>query len=127
MHVERRRNRDTFPTCMDICTDRPYLFVVAGIKRRRTKGQRSLRTPVILDRAANENVWDWALRDFRYAGDSHYARSIMGLVPRPSARGEEYTLYAHARNYYAKKLRNIYTSRRVQRNVISKLLQVVRG
>ena len=56
---------------MDICTDRPYLFVVAGcegIKRRRTKGQRSLRTPVILDRAANENVW--ALRDFRYAGDS---------------------------------------------------------
>ena len=56
---------------MDICTDLPYLVVVAsceGIKYRRTKGQRSLRTPVILDRAANENVW--ALRDFRYAGDS---------------------------------------------------------
>ena len=67
-HVERRRNRDTFPTCMDICTDRPYVAGCEGIKRRRTKGQRSLRTPVILDRAANENVW--ALMDFRYAGDS---------------------------------------------------------
>ena len=56
---------------MDIWTDRPYLVVVAsceGIKCRRTKGQRSLRTPVISDRTANENVW--ALRDFRYAGDS---------------------------------------------------------
>ena len=53
---------------MDIWTDLPYLVVVAsceGIKCHHTKGQRS---SISLDRAANENVW--ALRDFRYAGDS---------------------------------------------------------
>ena len=63
---------------MDIWTDLPYLVVVAsceGIKCRRTKGQRSLRTPVILDHTANENVW--ALRDFRYAGDSTGLRRVV--------------------------------------------------